>query len=110
MDAELKKKWIEKLRSGEYKQGQEILKHSNGRYCCLGVLCEAMGYTDWKSDDYGDLSIQLPEWDTPVTGNIPRPLQEKIGMTHEQNGELICMNDSKAYNFEQIADYIEREM
>lgn len=33
-----KKKWIEALRSGEYKQGKQML-YRNGRYCCLGVGC-----------------------------------------------------------------------
>lgn len=42
-----KKKWLEALRSGEYKQGRRRLKTklSDGsyEYCCLGVLCEITG-------------------------------------------------------------------
>ena len=32
-------KWVKALRSGKYQQGKEVL-FSEGRYCCLGVLCE----------------------------------------------------------------------
>lgn len=43
MNAEVKQQWLEALRSGEYKQGQEQL-HKTGpegdRFCCLGVLCD----------------------------------------------------------------------
>ena len=39
MNQQIKEKWVAALRSGQYKQGLGKLE-SNGRYCCLGVLCE----------------------------------------------------------------------
>lgn len=39
MNKTLKNKWIKALRSGKYEQGKGNLNH-DGRYCCLGVLCE----------------------------------------------------------------------
>lgn len=39
MNAEIKKKWIDALRSGEYKQGKSFLQKHN-LFCCLGVLCD----------------------------------------------------------------------
>lgn len=36
-----KRKWINALRSGKFKQGEVgRLKDDKGGYCCLGVLCE----------------------------------------------------------------------
>lgn len=35
-------KWIEALRSGQYKQGKGYLKKGDC-HCCLGVLCEVAG-------------------------------------------------------------------
>lgn len=32
--------WLEALRGGKYEQGTGLLKNDEGRYCCLGVLCE----------------------------------------------------------------------
>ena len=48
MNAQIKKEWLEALRSGEFLQGTGRLRYSerklNGqnvkRHCCLGVLCE----------------------------------------------------------------------
>lgn len=44
MNPEVKEKWLEALRSGEYKQGRTMLKQGqspdNLKYCCIGVLCE----------------------------------------------------------------------
>lgn len=40
MNENIKNKWIEALRSGEYEQGTGQLKSLDNKYCCLGVLCE----------------------------------------------------------------------
>ncbi len=42
MDKELAMKWVAALRSGKYVQGKSYLK-SDGKHCCLGVLCEIEG-------------------------------------------------------------------
>jgi len=39
MNPEIKQKWVNSLRSGEYSQGEGKLR-SNYGYCCLGVLCD----------------------------------------------------------------------
>lgn len=39
MNQKIKKKWIEALRSGKYKQGKTLLRSAN-KFCCLGVLCD----------------------------------------------------------------------
>jgi len=43
MNPEVKKKWIEALKSGKYKQGRLTLRHTikgEDAFCCLGVLCD----------------------------------------------------------------------
>ena len=40
MDQPIKKKWVNALLSGKYKQGKNALNHSR-RYCCLGVAVKA---------------------------------------------------------------------
>jgi hypothetical protein len=39
MDTKIKAEWVKALRSGEYEQGRGKLQ-SDGKFCCLGVLCE----------------------------------------------------------------------
>ena len=50
MKKSVKNKWIEALKSGKYKRGQEALKTSKGTFCCLGVLCDILGQGEWKKD------------------------------------------------------------
>ncbi len=40
-----RQKWVDALRSGQYKQGKGCLRE-DGRYCCLGVLAEIEGLLD----------------------------------------------------------------
>lgn len=40
MNEDVKSLWVSALRSEKYTQGMSRLKTYNGKYCCLGVLCE----------------------------------------------------------------------
>lgn len=42
MNTEYKRKWVDALRSGKYRQGVGVLKNANEEYCCLGVLCDIL--------------------------------------------------------------------
>ncbi|MDO9068607.1 MAG: hypothetical protein Q7W05_09135 [Deltaproteobacteria bacterium] len=87
MDAELKKKWVAALRSGEYRQGKHMLLDSNtNSYCCLGVLCVAAG-KEPDSEEYA--------WLDRVTGDY---------------GLLVKLNDDEDMPFPEIADYIEANL
>lgn len=39
MNREIAKRWVAALRSGEYRQGDGLLRRDN-KFCCLGVLCD----------------------------------------------------------------------
>ena len=54
MKPEIKQKWINALRSGEYEQGRKSLRDRN-KYCCLGVLCDLHAKetgNKWVEDQY----------------------------------------------------------
>lgn len=54
MDANLKKKWLDALRSGEYEQGSDqlVMTFMDGqdKFCCLGVLADIMGDVEREGD------------------------------------------------------------
>lgn len=123
MDAELKKKWVEALRSGKYRQGQYCLRTTDGAYCCLGVLCDCLDGSGWVRDggnywaydftnygpqrDYGSHRVDLPvtlSWDLPVTLSW-----EVFRWLPGTQGKLIAMND-QGRPFTEIADYIEQNL
>ena len=52
LDENLLLDWIQKLKSGEYKQGKYYLRCGD-EYCCLGVLCDLFDSSKWidKNDE-----------------------------------------------------------
>lgn len=125
MDPEVKKKWLEALRSGKYKQGKGKLKRSD-TYCCLGVLCdlyiqeldakeeidpETVQY--WEEEDQcydnsGELPYEVIMW-ADLNKDIP---DVRDGTRRLRN--LAELNDGTDYirprTFEQIANYIEKSL
>lgn len=90
--AELKAKWLEALRSGEFKQGKSRLVDC-GRYCCLGVLAAV---SDFTSDSgiflYSDKLRQVGNGDAFLDSSV--------------QSRLANFND-EGRPFAEIADYIE---
>ena len=55
MNPEIKKRWIDALKSGDYKQGTESLC-CNDSFCCLGVLCD-LYIQDTKNGEWFSYSV-----------------------------------------------------
>ena len=102
------KKWVEALRSGDYKQTKETLKGElpEGRvgYCCLGVLAEIMGYELEVEPYVGDGQGDLYEEEGPK--HIYENFKDSIGACLVD--ELMTHNDY-GMSFKEIADIIEKE-
>lgn len=112
MNTGIKAKWVEALRSGEYKQGKGYLKTDIG-FCCLGVLCDLHSKeTNLQSN-----------WDVRHTtlinhylyGNNFGSLPPRVVIWSGFNSQLVedvlaKMNDHDNYTFKQIADYIEKAL
>lgn len=78
-------RWVEALRSGDFKQGKYTM-HNEGTqaFCCLGVAA--------KVND-----LQLYDYDLLV-----------CDLRLRNTGNFVKMNDFTGLTFEQIADEIER--
>jgi len=50
MDKELKRRWVEALRSGKYEQGNGCLRFGSETFCCLGVLADVADPEGWEND------------------------------------------------------------
>lgn len=105
---DLIKSWLAALRSGKYKQGASALQR-DGRFCCLGVLCDVADPTGWRgayavtrcvpytNSSSVDISITMP----------PPQVSHRAGWSLEFEYALMGLNDSVGFSFEQIADYAE---
>lgn len=102
---ELRKKWVEALRSNKYRQGMGYLRTQDS-YCCLGVLCDVYGVV-WEFDR------EQCSWEAHGKKSVcPFLVQQAVGMCTPEGlfdgGTLARMND-RGDSFEEIADVIESE-
>jgi hypothetical protein len=104
-DQVLKAKWVEALRSGEYKQTRNYLQDEYG-FCCLGVLCEVMGLENTE-DDILDITRYYYEGDYNIS-LFPGNLGSDLEIDHDE-GTLVNMNDN-GKTFSEIADWIEKNL
>lgn len=99
----MKDKLVAALRSGKYQQGQGRLC-KDGKYCCIGVLCEIMEIPKKQLGDltlYAGAGVSMPDDYLKQSG-----LYSQFGSSGGNGSDLAALND-KGYAFEQIADIIE---
>lgn len=110
MNQEIKRQWLEDLRSGKFKQGKKSLRSGDDKFCCLGVLCdqaERAGVVSFIPSRgpgmYDDERMLLPDSVVKWAG-----LDRKNPVA---GGKLLTsLNDNLEASFEQIADIIEKEL
>lgn len=96
---DVKWKWINALRSGEYTQSTGSLKNVKG-YCCLGVLARVCEYTDENLLGYGFLHRDIfPNVPVVVMGSKDNTVARTVS----------TMNDT-GRSFIEIADWIEQNL
>jgi hypothetical protein len=134
MDTAVKEKWVNALRSEDYKQGKGVLCRKGEEFCCLGVLTdiyikennlawepagmdadylafegEAFGLTqsvvDWAGLEESHFGKKLDE---PIEG-VDTYYCEDCDEKHNSHDSLIGLNDSAGFSFSQIADVIEAQ-
>ena len=111
MNQQIKEKWMNALRSGEYSQTRGYLRTTEG-FCCLGVLCDLYSKetgTEWVEnyelensssflEEFATLPKEVMEWSGL---EYPNPYSETWG------GSLASLND-QGEEFPKIADVIEK--
>jgi hypothetical protein len=117
MNEEIKEKWIKKLESGEYPQGQGGLRIENesgrDKFCCLGVLADIINPDGWQTPEdpswYSGKRIYCYEFMNKATDFIPDNIAEEIGLDRKNQTELAEMND-EGKNFHEIAEEIRKRL
>jgi hypothetical protein len=103
MEAELKKKWLDALRSGRYRQGLNELRTKDDRYCCLGVLCDISNAGRWRKFSDSVWSYRTDKGEKTYV--LPDGVDQDVYL---KQTPLVNMND-QGQSFTTIADWIERE-
>lgn len=92
------KKWVEDLKKGSYKQGQNLMYSSDDdKYCCVGVLYHGQGVEPIVMDD---MCVPREAIREKVPFMVPLQAESNI-FFYELNDELLL-------SFEEIAQVIEK--
>lgn len=108
MKVALKTKWLEKLRSGEYKQGKYCLRDYKDEFCCLGVLCDIINPDEWvkqhNEEEHRPRFMFRGQMEI-----IDLPMAVEIGLPEDVRRVAVRMNDN-GKTFAEIADYLESNL
>ncbi len=109
MTPEMKAKWVEALRSGEYKQRAGYLCRDN-RYCCLGVLAHINGDLVLSEDMQFPPNTMVLKENTDSCAVLPLTYNKKYGIPEQHTKALMLMNDATRKSFSGIADWIDENI
>lgn len=109
MNSEWKQKWVEALRSGEYKQGKYGLRSADDAFCCLGVLCDLIEPTRWQLDKDRAQYTNGYAANEHAVGILPDDISSALGLDRGEQAVLGTMNDT-GNSFNDIADWIEENL
>lgn len=105
MNPEIKKAWVEALRSGRYKQARGKLKSRNGAMCCLGVLADLQGKEwVWQSNEGAYLDFDLTYFPELKRAKVSRSAAKLLAEMNDGYGV------TQRRSFTEIADYIEANL
>jgi hypothetical protein len=114
MNQDIKQRWVDALRSGEYEQGKECLHDSSDNtFCCLGVL------TDLYIKEHGQ-QWHKPDGATHLTfedegGVLPSSVRTWAGLVFGSCSPYVSGRDLASHNdngmsFDELAQLIENEL
>jgi hypothetical protein len=109
MNKDVAKKWVDALRSGEYRQARAVLRDGDS-FCCLGVLCDLYRLEhggEWKQ--YG--AFMLPDGTSIRPSDVPNggKVAKWIGFRHHVNASKYASLNDTGNSFSGIASVIERD-
>jgi hypothetical protein len=125
MNQSVKEQWIQALTSGEYQQTTNYLQRE-GKYCCLGVLCELYqkahpDQTEWcnalNPDDEMYFRVNTEDGPQRDTKMPPAVVCEWAGLDPSDNMfnnlvavDTLAKRNDEGATFAEIAAYIQTNL
>lgn len=105
-------KWVEALRSGEYKQGRGRFQSNEG-YCCLGVACKVFVQNPSLYENgslMGGVGFGnhngVPEWLDQINSDFGNKTKIQLWELNDGTDQTRAL-DLESLNFDEIADCLE---
>jgi hypothetical protein len=103
---DVRRRWIDALRSGSYRQTKECLQSCDGSYCCLGVLLDAVYRPNHPAEAWTPARPGRLAFDGDDAELSPR-VRAWAGLGYDEMIDLIRMNDTIGLDFPAIAQVLE---
>ena len=111
MNPQIKQKWVDALRSGDYQQTKGRLRKED-EFCCLGVLCDLYAKennVEWQHNEvdgyfYGNHGFIPPSSVVEWSG-----IADSNPLVNDEIDTLAGLND-RGSTFNEIADLIEEHL
>lgn len=121
MNDAVRELWKAALISGDYEQGRGVLRNTENRYCCLGVLCDLyiketgkgrwvahlghVGYIFRDNDDFDSnssvLTSSIGKWAGLESAD------PKVLCSDGEHRRLSVLNDDRGATFSEIAELLD---
>lgn len=110
MGPRTKERWIQALRSSDYRQGTGHL-YNGQTYCCLGVLCDVLGYKKVASAAWPFVTPKKEKVVNSVGGLSPEgDVDDGIaGLPYSVRSVLAEWNDN-GVSFEELAEWLDKHL
>lgn len=120
MNPEIKQKWLNALRSGEYSQGRYQLRDDCNHFCCLGVLTDL--YLKETNQEWIEGLEQFAYFAPSRLGDNGEVLTQEViewADLKEHNPtisirtgdkQISDLNDFERFSFDEISDLIESQL
>ena len=111
MNPQIKQKWVDALRSGEYQQCRGYLRKEDG-FCCLGVLCDLYikeNNVEWQHNEVDDYFYENHSFIPPSSVVEWSGIADSNPFVNDEIDTLGGLND-KGFTFNEIADVIEEHL
>jgi len=115
MNPQIKQKWVDALRSGEYQQTQRYLRTDNG-FCCLGVLCDLYAKennVEWNLVNNGH-NYEFQDKESYLPSSVRKWAGVKSHnadfIINETRTETLANLNDMGFAFNEIADVIEKQL
>ena len=109
MNKEIKKIWVQALRSGIYEKTtgklHKVNEDDDQRFCCLGVLCD-IAAMDGVLGEY----IEEDPTEPSAAVRIWAGMDDMKIMYKDEQHPIYRLNDHYALSFNQIANIIEAQL
>jgi hypothetical protein len=118
MNPEVKAKWVEALRSGDYSQCKNYLRsEATGGFCCLGVLSDVFqketGKGEWKTErdansnqDFYRFIPNEGSWGSTI--GLVQDVRDWSGLVSVETTINLANKNDDGVSFADIANYIEK--